>query len=589
MITIKKIFIHLGHVIKHGGLCYVIYLIKMSIYPHFFCLFNKYISPKKIQKIFQRSFVVISLSLLFISLVLHKWWSYYTLAVIAAIGLVYLLIRSVIWVMLFSKVLKLMGSRHPGLFTRWESWQVSPETRQAVLTFQLQNHDEELILGSIDNEGRLLSRVGALPGWKNITPDEFISRYHFPMDLVLIDNSVLIKKYFKGNFKKFFTEWINLVVLSRTSNVPVVFKVDIGRTILYKNMIVGRTIRDILAEAGAKILNIQTDNDPDLRKLTRSERTKIILKRGTDKLSDCLDSDCMKNLEKQLNIIHAQGFARLSLTFGNIMIDDFDQPWFIDLESSAHFSSLDDPVFIWERDQDREKFNMIYDQQILTIDKAHTYIKELEKLGAGKYAPIDFGYGLTLGKYWMVDSGTGRWDFLNKKVLSTIIAEKRILDLGSNNGVLPLMMIRSGAKEVIGLEMDSQMVNNASRIKEIMEWRDLKTYNFNIIEKDMCAILTEDFGPLDMITAFCSLYYLSEDDMVKVVKKASSLVPMIILQAKVDTRSDATMNKAEKSSLQFLENILRSNGFPLVKVFAPRGYSRPIIIGVREYDFLQVH
>jgi len=36
-------------------------------------------------------------------------------------------------------------------------------------------------------------------------------------------------------------------------------------------------------------------------------------------------------LERQMNAIHRLGFAQLSLTFGNIMVDGDGAPWFIDL------------------------------------------------------------------------------------------------------------------------------------------------------------------------------------------------------------------------------------------------------------------
>ena len=43
-----------------------------------------------------------------------------------------------------------------------------------------------------------------------------------------------------------------------------------------------------------------------------------------------------------------------------------------------------------------------------------------------------------------------------------------------------------------------------------------------------------------------------------------------------------TDNKAEKSSLSFLRALLEEHGFPRVDVFAPAGYSRPLLIGRRK-------
>ena len=95
----------------------------------------------------------------------------------------------------------------------------------------------------------------------------------------------------------------------------------------------------------------------------------------------------------------------------------------------------------------------------------------------------------------------------------------------------------------------------------------------------MTDILKEDWGTFDVVTAFCSLYYLSEEDMGKVVRKASEIAPVMVLQAKTDTRPEAPENKAEKSALPFLKKVLEENGYPQVEVYAPANYPRPLLVG----------
>jgi cyclopropane fatty-acyl-phospholipid synthase-like methyltransferase len=156
---------------------------------------------------------------------------------------------------------------------------------------------------------------------------------------------------------------------------------------------------------------------------------------------------------------------------------------------------------------------------------------------------------------------------------------KRVLDLGSNNGVMPLMMLRSGAREVVGLELSPELAELSQLVKRMFEWRDIKKYSFDIRNSDMREILRADWGKFDVVTAFCSLYYLTTEDMAKVVRKASELSPIMVLQAKTDTRPEAAENKAEKSSVGFLRKMFEENGFPFVQVYGPKNYSRPLLVG----------
>ena len=67
--------------------------------------------------------------------------------------------------------------------------------------------------------------------------------------------------------------------------------------------------------------------------------------------------------------------------------------------------------------------------------------------------------------------------------------------------------------------------------------------------------------------------------MAAVVKTMAELAPIMILQANSSTRKNADDNKAEKSSVSYLQNVLRKNGFPNVRVVAPPLYDRGLLIG----------
>ncbi len=179
-----------------------------------------------------------------------------------------------------------------------------------------------------------------------------------------------MRKDFRGCRTQFIHEWHNLVLLNGKANVPTVYRVDETRSVLYKNFIPGPTIRVRLVQAGARILNKQTDHDPQLATSDRQARLDIILARGTAFISKSLSSHVLKRIEQQMEAIHRCGVAGLSLTFGNLIVDDCGVPWFLDFEGARAFPSTRHPLFVLRRDKDRALFNRIYGYNLLTEKSA---------------------------------------------------------------------------------------------------------------------------------------------------------------------------------------------------------------------------
>lgn len=469
----------------------------------------------------------------------------------------------------------------PTHFTRWADWPVDALVRQKVETYLNTHMEQDLLLGQVDTDGRLMAVFGPLPGWVLVSQAEFVSRHRFSLDVVLRDGLVLIRKNFRGDRQRFRGEWHHLVKLMGKANVPDVVHADETQTILYKNMIVGRTVRDVLVEAGANILNVQTEMDPAILSLTGIERLNAVLARGTAYLSRCFPASFFCALERQMDAIHREGVAGLSLTFGNVMVDQEGQPWLIDFEGAEAYRSLQNPLFLWQRDQDRQKYNRIYGRSLLTEVTARQALQRQKQKLNGWYAPIDFGGGVTIGGFWTIDSGTGRWTYLNERVMAPLLAGKRVLDLGSNNGLMPLLMLRAGAREVVGLELSPEFVESAHLVHHVFEWRDMRAYPFTLHQANMLEILDQDWGEFDVITALCTLYYLQPNEMAAVVERAAQLAPILIIQANDHTRSEARERKAEKSSLSYLKRLMEENGFPRIDEYAPLHFSRPLLIGYR--------
>ena len=68
--------------------------------------------------------------------------------------------------------------------------------------------------------------------------------------------------------------------------------------------------------------------------------------------------------------------------------------------------------------------------------------------------------------------------------------------------------------------------------------------------------------------------------MMRTTKYINSISDIFLLQcniAKNIGRSD--QHTYEKASIQYTVNILKKNGFPVIKVMKPFKYTRPIVIG----------
>ncbi len=184
-----------------------------------------------------------------------------------------------------------------------------------------------------------------------------------------------------------------------------------------------------------------------------------------------------------------------------------------------------------------------------------------------------------MGNIWDMVAGHGRWNYILKDNLP-LLSGKRILTLGANNGHNSIQMLRCGAREVIGIELDDTNIEQGNFVKSAFEWADNTKYNFHYCHANMKDLLQLNLGTFDMVMALCSIYYLDDISIANLVRYISKITDIFILQcnlAKNIGRSDPhTYAKAE---LDYALDILQKNGFINNKIIAPRNYTRPLIIG----------
>lgn len=468
-----------------------------------------------------------------------------------------------------------------GFFLSWTDWPVDAAVRRAVdaAVPPPEAPRGEIVLGRIDGDGRLSSPWGELPQFEPVAADEFVARTRFDLDLVLLDGRVLIRKDYRGRRAEMLAEWHALGRLRGRANVPGVWAACEERGLLYRSFIPGDTLNDLLVRCGARIRLVETRGDQALGHLDGVARLEEVLERGTRLLGRAVPPGVLAELERQLDRIHRAGVARLSLTFGNVVLEPASQaPWLVDFDGAETYASTSSALFAFRRDQDRVKLNRFYDRDLLTEAGARALLREHFR---STYAPLDLGGGLVTRGFWSVDSGTGRWELLLRDALAGLIEGRRVLDLGSHHGLLPLAMLAAGARQVVAVERSPELVAMARHLHRLFEWRHMDRIALELRCADMRAVLDGDWGRFDLVTAFCSLYYLEREDMRRLVRRCAELAPVLVLQAKVDTRGGAARGKAEKSSPAFLQALLEANGYPRIEIVAPPGYTRPLLIGRR--------
>lgn len=545
-------------------------------------------NPRKVLKICMILSIIISMVI--IILLIRVGWiliSFRLLGTVIIISLTIYLYYMFVKLKKLRKVRKLFNivkNRYTlDTFTLLDTWDISNLTRKKIEDEIKEIKNRELTVGQIDDDGRILGLYGDV-GEFSVKESEYVKRKRFKLSVVVFDGKVLVRKEFGKKRRDFLSEWHSSVLLYGKANVPAIHHVIESRTnlVLYKNFVVGKTIRELLVEAGAKILNVETKKDPELEQLSKVDRLRAVVDRGRERIQKVLDKATLRELASQIDCIHLHGITHVSNTFGNILVEKkTGRPWFIDLEGSVIHRSTNTLYFLWSRNKERTSMNHRYFMDLMTENSVREILEKLTKKNPNWYSPIDFGCGLTIGSFWSTDSGTGRWEYLNDHVVSPFVAGKRVLDLGSNNGLMPLMMLRSGAKQVIGLELSPDLSEAASIVHKIFEWRDMRKYNFQLHTMDMRAVLYEDWGNFDVVTAFCSLYYLTAEEMGQVVRRAAQISPVMILQANTATRKEAAAYKSRKSSLEFMQRLLLENGFSVVKISAPKGFGRPLLVGMR--------
>lgn len=437
---------------------------------------------------------------------------------------------------------------------------------------------EVVTLAEIDQDGFLLSHLGPLEGVPSVDKQEFQPRIRFRLSVIAVDGYIGVRKDYLGNKWAFIRELVALHELGVAGcNVPAIMDVDFDALVLTMSYIPGPVLREKLAENGAILRDRDVEADSEFSGLSASESRLKRIQEGREILSQVVDDSFVNRLLDEIRKAHAAGFVIPgTIKYGNVIIESLSgNPYLIDFENTRYCRSATGRWFSELRDRDIESFNLHFGKAELTRQRIRRKIQQQNTI----YAPVYFGGGVRSGKIWYVESGYGRWHYILKKSLPDPRG-KRILDLGANNAAVSIELLRSGAEEVVGVEMDAQYREQGEFVKAGFEQMDNNQYAFAYLPVNMKEVPGMDLGKFDMVLALCSIYYLEDDEIVNLVNHVATISDVMVLQCNVARAIGRDNSETyRRATVEYAVNTLRENGFTKINVVAPYRYSRPLVVG----------
>lgn len=220
----------------------------------------------------------------------------------------------------------------------------------------------EVLVARIDQDGRLLSEFGPIPGTAQTTADGFTERIRFNLDVVVLSDEVVgVRKSFRGNQFSFMLELEALCELGTANlNVPTVLDVDVDTPAIVMTFLAGRVLSEAMALRGALLRDCDVALDPRTAGLPSSELWLRRLDEGRRLLPEVVGPLFVEQLFELLSAIHAQGFLVPDIKYGNVIIGPDGKPWLFDFDVAARLPWTPSSVFRTLRELDIEKFNLHY-------------------------------------------------------------------------------------------------------------------------------------------------------------------------------------------------------------------------------------
>lgn len=440
----------------------------------------------------------------------------------------------------------------------------------------------EVSIGEFDQDGLLLSAFGNVDGLPGIDAHDFMPRHRFHLELIVDSEEMVgVRKTYRGDRTAFVSEMAALHDLTMAGcSVPAILAIDFESPALTVSLVRGHVLREALAARGARLRDRDADCEASWAGLASSDVRILRIAEGRRHLAEVVDETFVERVFEQVKKIHACGYYRLDIKYGNVIIESSTgDPYFVDFESTVKHRAWGDVARILS-DSDIDQFNLHFGCNELTRRRLKSSIQAGTVPSFSRtYAPVSIGAGLRIGRVFRTEAGYGRWHFILKNNLPDWRG-KRILDLGANNGSCGLQMLREGARQVVALELDGEFIEQGRFLKAAFEWVDGKSYDFAYLNANIADLPSMDLGRFDFVMALCAIYYLDDSAIAHVVRHVSTITDCLVLQC--NTASDigrASEETYRKASVDYAVRVLSENAFPRIRVAAPKWYSRPLVMG----------
>ncbi len=440
---------------------------------------------------------------------------------------------------------------------------------------ELQRSDQ-VVLGEIDRQGRVLSHFGPIPHCQMVDRSEFEPRNRFQVRLVVRDGIVGIQKNYRGRAAAFLNE---LLVLKRLGDahcrVPTILDVDFDKQNLTTSFIQGPVLRDALEARGARLKTNEISDVSLPSEKNRSHIHQLRSSEGTRLLNEVLNEQTLEHLFQELQQFHAAGVIGNDIKYGNVILEERSgEPYWIDFDHAFFYPNTHLPSFRVIRDRDIEKFNTFF-------GTTHTSYQRLKRLTATEDAktrsewsvPVYFGSGLALGSLWDAEAGFGCWECFIKHHLPTV-AGKRVLDLYVNNAFYTLQIARRGA-QIVALEPSAKSLAQAKLVQAGIEWADNVHYPVEFVSMSL-SDLPKGMGAFQVTTALFGICVVDPAGAARVVQQLGALADMFVLYRGF-VMPDGTVVDPQESA-----HILRENGFPMTTLVDAGRNGWRLFIGSKE-------
>jgi 2-polyprenyl-3-methyl-5-hydroxy-6-metoxy-1,4-benzoquinol methylase len=437
--------------------------------------------------------------------------------------------------------------------------------------------DAEVLIAEFDQENRLLSHIGHIPAFEHSLTDaeECTARRRHRVSLAVTANTLAIKKAHR-DFVTFGAELLALRALQEVAGVPRLLRARRHGRLLYQSFQSGWNLGSALAASGIPIsLQHSLESEyPGRGKWSERDGATNERSRAVGAVRTLVDGRCLDHLGQLFTAVHRAGVAIRDVKYGNVIVRH-GKPSLCDFDGAEVFPN-NSRRFVAERERDRDKFNYLFGPTLLT---EHILQKKVSALAGSRHnllcASVHYGKGYRVGGMGSTEVGSGKWLFIRRMLPD--LRGRSVLDLGCNNGLLSLEMLRAGAARVVASEIDPAMARLARLNHEWFEFVDNRKYEFELIEGYMRGVCDRDITGYDVATAFCGLYCEDPENMRKIVQALSEKVSVFVVQCNESQRVHSG-ELMERSSRAYLQHLLAENGFPHQKVFRYFYYSRPVIV-----------